>query len=249
MKKFTNALMLGAISIATLVAMNSCDKTPSMTIDPASVELHYGDTIIMTANNAPAEVTYESSNNYVAIVSGDTLFSVCIGEAAVTATSGDQKATCAVKVVPQYTFAKEPVTEWGISLVELKELRGSDCEVSGNTALYTQDEERVIMEMYIFQDEKLVCSMLAMPEGIEGNENILYFLAERYLFAGIDERGVYYFANAFELEDITTIVTLGVVVTEGGRFYRADYMPYTQQEANIPALKIQKHKANLPALH
>ena len=57
MKKFTNALMLGAISIATLVGISSCNKTANMTIDPAKATLHSGDTVLLSVVGAPAEVS------------------------------------------------------------------------------------------------------------------------------------------------------------------------------------------------
>ena len=247
MKQFTNALMLGAISIATLVGLNSCNKV-NMTINPASAELHSGDTVVLSAVGAPADVTYETGNKYVAMTSNDTLFATFIGETVVTATSGNQQATCAVKVVPQYTFAQEPVTEFGISTAKLKELRGTDCTEQDGIISYTQDEKRGILDMYQFEDGKLVRSMLVLLAS-EQNAEIAYFLAERHPYAGTTEQGLLLFVDAFEMENVTMAIALGVINTGSLQAYRVDYMPYTQP-ANMPALNIQKTKPQyLPALH
>lgn len=245
MKKFTNALMLGAISIATLVAMNSCDKTPAtpeMTITPATVETHAFDTILMSVTGAPAEVAYETTNDYVAYVSNDTLYTLFVGEAAVTATSGDQKATCAVKVTPEYTLFTEPITEWGYSTAELKTKHGGEATEQEGTILYVQDETNGVMELYQFENGVLSSSML-LAAATERNKDITNFLAERYAYAG-EESGAYYFVNALDIENVTSIIQLGIIDVQGQKFFRAWYHPYSSQQ-NMPALKIEKKRSPL----
>lgn len=248
MKKFTNALMLGAISIATIISLNSCDKTPAtpeMTIDPASVETHAFDTIIMSVTGAPAEVTYETANNYVAYVSNDTLYTLFVGETAVTATSGDQKATCAVKVTPEYTLFTEPITEWGCSTADLKTKHGGEATEQEGTILYVQDETNGVMELYQFENGALSSSML-LAAATTRNQDITNFLAERYAYAG-KQSGVHIFVNALDVVDVTLVIQLDIIEVQGQQFFRVWYHPYSSQQ-NMPALKIQKNKSNLPTL-
>lgn len=245
MKKFTNALMLGAISIATIVGISSCNKTANMTIDPAKATLHSGDTVLLSVVGAPAEVSFETTNNYVAHLSGDTLFAFFVGEAVVTATSGDQKATCAVTVTPEYTLFTEPVTEWGYSAAELKAKHGGEATEQEGTILYVQDQENGVMELYQFDNDALASSML-VAAATERNKDIVYFLVERYAYAG-EDNGVLYFVNALDIDDVTVVIQLDIIELQGQQFYRAWYRPYSSQQ-NMPALKIQKGKHNLPAL-
>jgi len=249
MKKFTNALMLGAISIAAIISLNSCNKTPAtpeMTIDPASVETHAFDTILMSVTGAPAEVTYETTNDYVAYVSNDTLYTIFVGETAITATSGDQKATCAVKVTPEYTLFTEPITEWGCSTADLKTKHGGEATEQEGTILYVQDEKNGVMELYQFENGALSSSML-LAAATTRNQDIINFLAERYAYVG-EQSGAYLFVNALDIEDVTLVIQLEIIEVQGQQFFRAWYYPYSSQQ-NMPAFKIQKHKSNLPALH
>ena len=243
MKKFTNALMLGAISIATVVAMNSCDKTPTepdMAITPIEGELHYADAVALTVTGAPADatVTYESSDEWVAVIKGDSLFCTHIGEAVVTATAGDKKATYTVKATPRYTMATEPLWDWNCTAADLKAKKGEPYQTSENSLYYLQDKEKNIIESYVFKTDKLIASALMIP--VTTKEEVAEwgnFLYERYMGAGTSQdQSTIYFINASAPEDATMIVL--VYMLEDGNLV-IEYQPY-EHKANAPALKPAK---------
>lgn len=256
MKKFTNALMLGAISIATVVAMSSCGgtneptKDPELTITPIEGELHYADAVALTVTGAPAdaEVTYESNNEWVAFIEGDSLFAWHIGEAVITATAGDKKATYTVKVTanPEYNVATEPKLDcWGISAAELKTKMGTDPiqdQVSKEGiryVSYTQNKETATYETYMFENEadKLVSCYLQVQKVSEDIvKKYAYFLSERYIRVTVqgDEKGIYY-ANSLKSE--TTTLLIHLYSSNGVLFIQ--YQPYSHQ-SNAPALKPAK---------
>lgn len=250
MKKFTNALMLGAISIATVVCMNSCDKTPTepdMAITPIEGELHYADVVALTVTGAPAdaEVTYESNNEWVAFIEGDSLFAWHIGEAVITATAGDKKATYTVKVTanPEYNVATEPKLDcWGISAAELKTKMGTDpaqdqVSEDGTTRFiyYLQNKETATYEAYKFDNDKdklVSCALQVQKVSEDIVKKYAYFLSERYIRVTVqgDEKGIYY-ANSLKSETTTLLIHLysynGVLFVQ--------YSPY-EHKSNAPAL-------------
>ena len=238
MKKFTNALMLGAISIATLVVMNSCDKTPTepdMAFTPIEGELHYADAVVLTVTGAPAdaEVTYESSNEWVAVIKGDSLLAWHVGEAVITATAGDKKATYTVKVTPQYTMATEPLWDWNCTPAELKAKKGEPAGETESSVFYLQNAEKGIYEAYVFRTEKLIASALQIQ--ITSKEMIneyLYFALERYQAAGMSQdKSTVYFLNAPTTEEATMVLLV-----------------YQQQNSLILEYQPNSAKSNAPAL-
>lgn len=249
MKKFTNALMLGVISIATVVAMSSCggEKEPEMTINPIEKELHFSDTTILKVIGAPegVEVTYEISNEWVAVLSGDTLTAWHIGEAVITATAGEKKATYAVKVTanPEYNVATEPKLDcWGISSAELKTKMGTDpiqdqVKNGKGSIFYLQNAETATYEAYAFEGDKLTsCALQVQKVSEEVATAYSYFLYERYVQVTVqgDEEGIY-FANSLEAN--TTTILINVVVSPNA--LTVIYYPYSHQ-SNAPALKPAK---------
>lgn len=254
MKKFTNALMLGAISIATIVAMSSCggDKEPEMTICPIEKELHFTDTTILKVAGAPegVEVTYETSNEWVTLLSGDTLTAWHIGEAVITATAGDKKATYIVKVTanPKYNVATEPKLDcWGISSAELKTKMGTDPfqdQVKNGTGsiFYLQNAGTATYEAYAFEGDKLTsCALQVQKVSNEVVAAYNYFLRERYVRVTVqgDEQGTY-FANALDVNATTILLQL----VERQSTLTVIYVPYSHQ-SNAPALMPAKKGSHL----
>lgn len=248
MKKFTNALMLGAISIATLVVMNSCDKTPTepdMAITPIEGELHYADAVVLTVTGAPAdaEVTYESSNEWVAVIKGDSLLAWHVGEAVITATAGDKKATYTVKVTPQYTMATEPLWDWNCTAAQLKAKKGEPDQTNESSLYYIQNKEKGIIESYVFKTDKLIASALMIPVKTEDEmKEWGLFLNERYLGAGTSQdQSTIYFINASTSEAATMILL--VYMLEDGSLV-IEYQPYSKK-SNAPAWTPAKKRSPL----
>lgn len=246
MKKFTNALMLGAISIATMVAMSSCggDKEPEMAINGINGDLHFADTILLSTTGAPegAVVTYESSNEWVAVISGDTLFGNHIGDAVITATAGDKKATYNVKVAAKYTMATEPLWDWNCTPAELKAKKGEPAGETESSVFYLQNAEKGIYEAYVFRTEKLIASALQIQ--ITSKEMIneyLYFALERYQAAGMSQdKSTVYFLNAPTTEE----ATMALLVYQQQNSLILEYQP-NSAKSNAPALMPAKKGSHL----
>ncbi len=244
MKKFTNALMLGAISIATVVAMSGCgnDKEPekAMAITPIekieSGNFHFSDTVILSVTDAPVGggITYQCDNEWVAAISGDTLFGKHIGEAVITATAGTQKAIYNVKVTPRYTMATEPLWDWNCTPAELKAKKGTEpAGENEGSIFYSQNAEKGIYEAYIFKENKLIASALQIQ--ITSKEMVneyLYFALERYQAAGMSQdKSTIYFCNAATIEEATMVL----LVYQNQNSLIIEYQP-NSQKSNAPAL-------------
>ena len=241
MKQFTNALMLGAISIA-LVALSSCggDREAPMAINGVAGDLHYADTVLLSTTGAPADavVSYTTSNEYVAVISGDTLFANHVGEAVVTATAGDKTATLNVKVAAKYNLATEPLWAWGVTPDELKAKKTDEPAQESETSIfYLQNAEKKIYEAYIFKNNALIASALQIQDVSKETINeYLYFLMERYQYAGTSkDQTTLYFVDAMTLEDATKML---LVYTQQNSLI-IEYQPYEQQ-SNAPAWKDAK---------
>lgn len=257
MKKFTNALMLGAISIATMVAMASCgnDKEPEKVMAITPIEkiengnFHFLDTVILSVTDAPigGGITYQCDNEWVAVLFGDTLVAWHIGDAVITATVGDTKATYAIKVTanPEYNMATEPLTDcYGISAKELKDRKNETpfretIKDGTGSILYLQNAQTATYEIYGFESDKLDKSSLQVQELTQDIvDGYVYFLSERYIRVTVqgDEKGVYY-ADSFKPETATLLLQL--FFSKDNDIMRIEYRPYSHP-SNAPAPKAEK---------
>ncbi len=111
MKKMIYGLSV-LLAAVLLFAVAACggDETPKdiavtgVTLDQTDATLKIGETVKLTAtvspqNAAQKTVTWTSSSNEIATVSGGTVTAVKTGSATITASAGGKKATCTVNVL------------------------------------------------------------------------------------------------------------------------------------------------------
>ena len=92
-------------AVATCAVKVNPIPVASVTLDKASAEVLVGEQFTLTAmvlpeNATDKTVTWSSSDPSVATVEDGTVTALTVGEAVITATSGDAVGTCAVKVNP-----------------------------------------------------------------------------------------------------------------------------------------------------
>ena len=100
--------------ICFLFVLAQCSKSEGnkdWTLNANSVELHRGETFLLTATQA--NVSFESSNQFVCGVStSGTITGYHIGEAYINVTDGIKTYSCKVTVSPKYDMYTEPVVDW-----------------------------------------------------------------------------------------------------------------------------------------
>lgn len=80
---------------------NPDNPTTEISLDKTSATVKTGETVTITVKNYDGTVTWETSAASVATVSGGVVTGVSEGTAFITATAGETKLTCTVKVVEQ----------------------------------------------------------------------------------------------------------------------------------------------------
>ncbi|MBQ6877090.1 MAG: Ig-like domain-containing protein [Oscillospiraceae bacterium] len=124
-----------------------------LSINPEQMELvNIGSTATLTANNAPGEVVWESSDENVVTVDEEGIVTaVGFGTATITATSGEQTAECLVNVIGKteidVSTVKKPHATWGYlstiivkGMVSVKEWNNDDTTVNISLASDTASD-------------------------------------------------------------------------------------------------------------
>ena len=107
MKKFTNFFVVAILATAL---MTSCGGDPpppvSIELDPTTLSLSIGQSQTLTVTVVPADaaVTWTSSDASVASVANGIVTANAEGTATITATAGNQTATCVVTVIDPLTY-------------------------------------------------------------------------------------------------------------------------------------------------
>ena len=123
-----------------------------LSINPEQLELvNIGSTATLTANNAPGEVVWESSDENVVTVDEGVVTAIGFGNATITATSGEQTADCLVNVIGKteidVSTVKKPHATWGYlstiivkGMVSVKEWDNDDTTVNISLASDTASD-------------------------------------------------------------------------------------------------------------
>lgn len=216
MKKLLNVFTLVALLILT-----SCgnDDEPDAKFD--DVTLTYENTYTIPNGNG---IVWESSNDLIASVSGNTIKAEHVGEATISSEIGSFKVT----VQASLNSFKEPCFDFGTSKSNIKSFMNSYSGVS----LYKEDattlsysgslNQLVILLTYMFENSKLSSSGIALNSNYITVDTMSKFLLERYIPLAVDESdNSFYFINpqknmavAMQLSYVSNTIVYIVVYTK-----------------------------------
>ena len=170
---------------------------------PTTIGLKVGETYELKYTS-----NWESSKSFVATVDSNGLITAKkVGEAVVSVPS--KPLNCLVKVSANYTLYNEPITNWGISKKEVKNIKGTPDSETDDALGYSCNSSYAPMEMYMFENNKLNASVVLVKTNY--TEQLVKHLMQRYTPIGIDtENYNIYFINeeTFSNAETAIIATL-----------------------------------------
>ncbi|MBQ3618164.1 MAG: Ig-like domain-containing protein [Bacteroidales bacterium] len=172
--------------------------------------LNAGDTITITAN---AQVTWSSSNDFVATVNADGKVTANhVGETDILAVVDNNSVPCHVSVLAKYEKEfQEPIHDFKLNKEDIKAMsKGTVKKENNEMLLYYMDEKGYEEVLFFFDNESgKVKSVLFSFEFPFMMEKYAKYLAERYQLIQIDSNSKsLYFADALSLEEAKLVVIL-----------------------------------------
>ena len=156
-------------------------------------------------------VIFESEDDFVATVSASGEIKASHVGSTYIKVNGSKMIK--VAVVPKYANYDEPITEFGISLQQVKSKEKNNPSVTRDDVLLYDGTGHETSRMYSFKDGKLVYSAMIVDGALY--KNIVNFLTERYQVMDVNSSGsssdyVVMMVNGLTPETITMGVGISV---------------------------------------
>ena len=237
--------LLISITLLNLVLFTSCENVPEMILSPYSVTLYYEDEKSISVTGNTSTVYWETEDDFVATVEDGVITAGHVGTTVLSAVTENQHAICQINVIPMYYTYEEPIINWGCSKQSIISKKGTPDSTSSSGIAYVQNENKGIVEMYLFENEQLKYSYVMLSLN-SYNTDVSYFLLERYEPITYTN-GVFGFINAMSLDNADLVVTLSV-----DDYVLVGYGEYSNDNsANSPARiapRQDKYMQNIDAL-
>ncbi len=174
-----------------VVIMAACTKYPkvdSISVSPR-LETNAGKQTKLQVYHAPLDATapetyvYSSSDPYIATIDDSGIIrSLHVGTCSISVKTVDQRLSCqcSITVKPKNNLYQEPVTDFGVSLADVKVKEQRTClQEIENMLIYEDKATPVISVFYLFDNNKKLISSGIRLIGIQ-DEKLIEFLTERY---------------------------------------------------------------------
>lgn len=197
----------------------SCgDDEPEVKFDDTT--LSYGQTYTIPNGK---NITWTSSNEYIAAVSGATVEAKRVGEAIISSDKGSFKVT----VTPTSNVFVEPTLQWGSSKSTVKSFMSSkigsaSLDSETETQLSYKGSGKVVLYNYTFGDNGLKGSAVGLNALYIDTNAMSTFMIERYIPVSMDEStNSFYFISP----DEKTAVLMRIQVSGSNIAYLVVYVP------------------------
>lgn len=132
---------VGMISVLSSCGDDTNDTpTVPLTLNEAAISVNYNKTFELKASKN--NVSWTSNNDFVAIVNTNGMVTGNhVGEAIITASSGNERVTCKVTVMPIDNTYIMPLKEWGASPTDIKDTMS---EQFSNMELISEEEDDIL---------------------------------------------------------------------------------------------------------
>ena len=208
MKK--NILLILMLAAASL--MVSCNKEEEAHITtPITISVGEVYNLIISKN-------WVSSMPFVATVQGQYLL---VGNHVGKCTISCNKDVLDVVVEPRICLFRDPITQWGMSKMQIINREGSDyTEIATGDITYNTGNDIAPRIGYIFKNGYLYSVWIPLVASYK--DKAVDHLKERYRYIGFEDNA-YYFADGNSADDATTAVELMYYDNE---YWQILYFPY-----------------------
>ena len=210
------------MSVMTTLLFVGCSKDDDgIKLSKTEVTLHFGEEYQIDVET-DASLTFESENEYHAVVSENGLVSALfVGETNVIVSDGRSSATLRVIVIPQSNLYDEPYLEWGDSMANVAKFCGTPDATESDALIYMYPSQSVDMLSYMFENDKL--DSVGVMVKVRYASELAKYLAERYLPVTNTQQAGYVFVNGLKPESVTMMIAM----KQSGNYFMVIYVPYT----------------------
>lgn len=205
-------LIIFSLALAAL-AFVSCGSDKDDEPNYPNKTMMAGDTYTIPGKKA----TWTSDNQLIASVSGNTVTAERVGETTIRSGSNSFRVT----VNGKYNTYREPCLQWGASKSTVKNfMSGYTMDSDQNNFLIYYGKSPVTFIVYSFKNSSLILSSLVIPIGAVSMNELIAFMAERYIYVTQDEANNYF---GFISTDKKTIVYLQIETINSQLVYFISY--------------------------
>lgn len=168
-------------------------------------EPNYPDQTLVVGNTytIPGNSTgWTSDNELIASISGNVVTAERVGETIIRNGNKSFKVT----VNGKYNLYREPCMKWGASKSTVKSFMSDYIlQSESDDALYYKGKLQELLTGFSFKNDGLYLSLVALSPSLVDTEDLVDFLAERYVYVTHDDSQYYY---GFATTDAKNIVIL-----------------------------------------
>lgn len=174
-------LLLVAMATMAFTGCSKDDDSNKSQLLNKSYSMYHEDTQPIEGTNI-SDLTWDSENEFVATVKGNTITGQFIGKTTVRSTTDGLSFT--VEVNPRYHLYNEPLLDFGASKAEIKAKRGTPTSEDTTSLLYETGNVNAPYELYVFQNGGLYTCGVTCKLSVAST--LADFLIERYLTINVD---------------------------------------------------------------
>lgn len=165
------------------LALAGCSKDDgdNARLSNKSYSLYHEDTQLIEGTDI-SDLTWDSENEFVATVEGNSVTGQFVGKTIVRSTTGN--LSFSVEVKPRYNLYDEPCLDFGASKEEIKAKLGTPESEDATTLTYKTGNPQAPLALYMFENGHMrICGVLC-PLSVA--DTIVDFLTERFLVVNVD---------------------------------------------------------------
>lgn len=213
--------ILSLLLSCTVLFCSSCTNEDEPNLQFNDVSLKCDQTY--TIKNG-SDISWTSSNKYIASVSGNVVTANLIGEAVISSSKGSFKVTVSGNAMQAYRI---PCIEWGATKSTVKNFMknsGTTLDEETSTELIYVGSGAQILTSYTFENSRLAGSVVGLNGDYVDSDNLIDFMLERYIPISIDEDNYSFY---FVAPDNKTVLGLYLKVYGSTLVYLIAYVPYS----------------------
>ncbi len=208
----------------TLLFVSSCKKDKTYSLGTKNLSVIRNGNAQISIVGGTGTFNYVSSNTLIAEVSTTGMITGKRVGAVTISINGDLNDSCKVSVLPTYNVFKEPLTNWGISISEVKakESRLLKSEVTGGLLYAGGSSETFVLYLFDSNNNYKLngCVVSVSPQYTSA---LASFLIERYVIVSADPVLGYSPLKTFSFgSELQTDLNWWVI-----------YFPYTLKSADL----------------
>ena len=236
MKKISFLLMC---LFAILTASCSKEDEPAQEkLDTKNIQFYIEDTRTITLENATGSVVWKSDNPLIASVVANGNKCTITAEHVGTTIIKANNHICEVKVLPKYTFFKEPYFKFGGSMSDVKKyMSWASLKESTSTSLGYFYDDLNTAYLYTFENGALDISSFATT--LSNASDVIDYLLERYI--PVTEIDTYTYGCLNPEKTMLVVIQLGDYLTVAYTEYNSSKSSY-EEDINIMAKKLDSIK-------